>query len=400
MGRTKREKTRPIGHRKTRILQTPPDTPLAKLGWSMNKTITLLLIAWTTLGSSVVTAEEELPPLTAFIGQLAREAIESKKAVGLNIGVSRGDKILFAQGFGLANVELHVPATKDTVYRIGSVTKEFTAAAVLLLVEEGKIDLDAPLTTYLPEYPEQGKTVTVRHLLRHTSGVKDFTRLPNYRKERPLDVTQQQVLERFQDLQLEFPPGEKHRYCNSGYFLLAMIVEKASGKPFPEFIEEHLFQKLGMKQSYCDHGRRIIPNRASGYTQWGGHLRNAPYISLNQTVGAGNLALTVGDLIKWQQGLMSHRLLKKEQLELMTARGQLNNGKPFNYGFGVRLGTLDKHPVIRHGGGISGFRADLAYYPESHLTIVVLANNDSLNTKRLSDQIARFLLRREKPMEQ
>jgi len=330
-----------------------------------------------------------------FVESVGSEAVKADRIVGLSIGVARGDEILVAEGFGLASVELDVPATADTVYRIGSITKEFTAAAILLLVEEGKVSLDGSLTTYLPDYPEAGDSVTIRHLLQHTSGVVDFTRLPAYRHERPLEVSQEQVLNRFQDLPLEFPPGDKHRYCNSGYFLLGLVVERASGVSFKEFVEQRLFRKLGMLSTYCDSSQRIIPRRAAGYSQWGGTLRNAAHINLNQTVGAGNLSATVKDLILWQRGLVAHRLITAQSIGSMLARGKLNDGKPFDYGLGIRTGRLDGQKVIRHGGGISGFRSDVAYYPDSEITIAVAANSEHANTKAISDRIARHLMKQD-----
>jgi CubicO group peptidase (beta-lactamase class C family) len=335
-----------------------------------------------------------------FVESVGKQAVEIDKVVGLSIGVASGDEVLVAEGFGLASVELNVPATANTVYRIGSITKEFTAAAVLILVEDGRIHLDAPLTEYLPDYPIHGCSFTIRQLLQHTSGVPDFTRLPNYRQERPLDVSRDQVLNRFQNLPLEFQPGEKHRYCNSGYFLLGMVVEQASGKSYREFVENRLFRKLGMRQTYCDSSSTIIPQRAAGYSRWGGALRNAPHIGLSQTVGAGNIASTATDLILWQRGLVTHRLLRTESAQLMTTRGKLNNGKSFNYGFGIRIASLDSHKVIRHGGGISGFRSDLAYYPDSGLTIAVVANCDHANAKKISDRIARYILNKHNRQEE
>ena len=330
--------------------------------------------------------------VSEFVVTVGNQAINVDSVVGLSIGVAVGDKVLAVKGFGLANVELNASATAETVYRIGSITKQFTAAAVLLLFDEGKIDIEAPLMKYLPDYPAHGRAVTVRHLLQHTSGVKDFTRLPAYRRERPLDVSKDEVLGRFQSLPLEFQPGEKHRYCNSGYFLLGVIVEQASGESFREFVESRLFKKLGMQHSHCDRSQTIIPHRATGYTRWGGTLRNAPHISLSQTVGAGNVAATVGDLILWQRGLFAHRLLQAETVHLMTTPGKLNDGKSFNYGMGVRSSRLANQQVVRHGGGISGFRSDLAYYPESKLTIAVLSNCEHANPKKISDRIARFIL--------
>lgn len=349
-----------------------------------------LIVVWLLL-AGVLHVEADDDP-AAFVRRLGNEAVSSGKTVGLSIGIARGDALIFAQGFGLANQELNVPVTTDTVFRIGSITKEFTAAAVLLLVEDGRIDLDTPIRTYLPTYPEAGGGVTVRHLLHHTSGIRDFTRLPEYRRNRPIDVTPEEVLARFANLPLEFVPGEKHRYCNSGYFLLAVLIERVSGRSFRDFVEQRLLFKLGMRRTWCDSAARIIPNRAAGYSKWGDRLRNASTISLSQTTGAGNLASTASDLIIWQRGIMKHRLINSASIESMRAKGKLNNGSPFNYGFGLRITRLDGHQVLRHGGGISGFRADLAYYPASEFTLAVLANCDGFNTARLSDQIARFLL--------
>ncbi len=354
----------------------------------MERLVSILPLFLVLLGNPS-SASDTTDDFALFVTGICSDAVESGKTVGLSVGVAQADSILFVDGFGLADAELNVPATTDTVYRIGSVTKEFTAAAILLLVEDGRVDLDAPISEYLRDYPEHAESVTVRHLLQHTSGVKDFTRLPGYRKERPLEVTQSDVLERFQHLPLEFTPGVKHRYCNSGYFLLALIIEKVTGKTYREFLEQRLFLKLGLRQTFCDRAARIIPGRASGYTKWGGRLRNAPFIDLNQTVGAGNLASTVTDLIVWQRDIMKHRLIRSESITAMTSKGRQTDGKPFNYGFGIRPAKLDGKTVFRHGGGISGFRADVAYYPDSDLTIAVLANSDGFNTARLSDQIVR-----------
>lgn len=354
-------------------------------------TSAIFVLANLASGPATLCADEPAD-ITAFVDSIGQLAVETEEVVGLSIGVAKGDMILCARGFGLANVELNVPATADTVYRIGSITKQFTAAAILLLVEDGKINLDDLLTKFLPDYPKQGHKVTVRHLLQHTSGIKDFTRLPAYRKELPIDASQDEVLNRFQNLSLDFEAGEKRRYCNSGYFLLGLVVEKASAKSFKEFVEDRLFSTLGLKRTYCDAQSRIIPHRAAGYTRWGGVLRNARHISMKQTVGAGNLASTVEDLLTWQRGLVAHRLVTSESCQLMMTRGELNSGETFDYGLGVFIRQLGAHEVIRHGGGIVGFRADLAYYRASGYAIAVLANSENANVARISDRIARRLL--------
>jgi D-alanyl-D-alanine carboxypeptidase len=355
-----------------------------------NSRVIVWLAVWLASASGLAADD---PDLGRFVEAIGTQAVEGDRAVGLSIAVARGDDLLFAKGFGLANVELQVPARAETVYRIGSITKEFTAAAILILVEDGKVALDDSLTRLLPDYPKQGESITIRHLLQHTSGLTDFTRLATYRRERTQIASQEQVLERFQDLPLEFRPGEKHRYCNSGYFLLGLIVERASGQSFREFVEERLIRRLGMQAVYCDDSWRIIPHRASGYTRWGGALRNAPLVDLNQTLGAGNLAATVTDMIIWQRALAEHRLLSAESSRLMMTPGTLNSGKSFNYGLGIRIIRRNGHRGVRHAGAISGFWADLVYYPDFKIAIAVAANADSTNAGEISDRVADYLLK-------
>ena len=327
-----------------------------------------------------------------IVESAGRSAIEKAKVVGLTIGVARRDEILCIKAFGLANVELNAPTRPETVYRIGSNTKPFTATAILLLIEDGKVKLDDPLSKFLPDYPAHGQKVTVRHLLQHTSGVKDFTRLPAYRKELPNYVKQEEVLARFKDLPLDFQPGDKHQYSNSGYFLLAVVVEKASGKPFEKFVEDRILNVTDLKQTYCDTHLRVIPHRASGYTRWGGSLKNARYINLRQTIGAGNMASTAGDLLRWQQALISGRLLKPETFRSMRTRGRLSSGKALDQGLGLLIRKVNGHEVLRHSGGISGFRSDLVYYPKSGYMIAVMANSENARVRRISDQIAKRLI--------
>ncbi len=342
-------------------------------------------------GQATLYANESVD-VAAIVDSIGQKAVADEQAVGLSIGVAKADTVLCAKGFGLTSVELNVPASAKTVYRIGSITKQFTAVAILRLVEDGTVKLDDPLTKFLPDYPIQGRDVTIKHLLQHTSGIQDFTRLPLYRQELPNEVSQEDVLARFQDLPLDFEPGEKHQYCNSGYYLLGVVIERASGKSFQKFAEEHLFDAAGLEATYCDTHARVIPRRATGYSRWGGVLRNARYLNLKQAVGAGNLASTVGDLLLWQRTLVEHGLLTDESRRLMTTKGELADGKTFDYGLGVFVRKFGEHDVVRHGGGIQGFRADLAYFPKSGYTIAVLANCDSVNASRISGQIARRLL--------
>ena len=188
--------------------------------------------------------------------------------------------------------------------------------------------------------------------------MKDFTRFPAYRKEIRIDASQEEVLNRFQHLPLDFEPGERHRYSNSGYFLLGVVIEKTSGKSFEEFVEERLLRPLELERTFCDSPTRIIPDRAAGYTRWDDVLKNAPYVSLRQTTGAGNLASTVGDLLAWQRAMVNHRLLSRGASQGMMTRGKLNNGATFNYGMGLFLRKLGDHlEYLRKL--VAGFRIDL-----------------------------------------
>ncbi len=330
--------------------------------------------------------------VAAIVDSVGHLAIEKDDVFGLCIGVAKGDDLICVKGFGLANVERDISTTPDIVFRIGSITKQFTAVAILHLIEESKIHLDDPLTKFFPDYPLPAGKATIQHLLQHTSGIYDFTRLRTYRRDRQVNATPDEVLDRFKDLPLDFKSGEKHQYCNSGYFLLGLIIEKVSEKSLSEFVEERLFKVTRLEQTYCDEVTRILPHRAAGYSRWGGKLRNAPHVSLKQSRGAGNMASTARDLLLWQQALIANQILNEESFKLMTTKGQLNNGKEFSYGVGVFIRKLGTRKVVRHGGGISGFRSDLAWYPESGYIISVLANCDHAKAPQISDRIARRLL--------
>lgn len=356
--------------------------------------LTFLLLVTCFFIATHAQAQEAAPAdLETFVDSVAKESIEKQASIGLSIGIARGDQIVLAKGYGSADLELKVPATEKMVYRIGSITKQFTAAAILLLVEEGKIKLDDPLTKFLPDYPTQSHVVTLRHLLQHTSGIKSFTSLPNYRQLLSQNVTHEDILARFKEMPFNFEPGTKFKYCNSGYYLLGMVIENVSELSYDEFLQTRIFEPLKMKTTYYDKASRIIPNRASGYSRWGGNLRNAGYINMKQPFAAGAMASTVSDLILWNRGLVNNSLLKPESYQLMTTRGTLSDEKNINYGLGTFLRKINGKQTIGHGGGITGFRSDLIYYPEQDLTIVVLANCDRTNPARISKQIVAHLIK-------
>jgi CubicO group peptidase (beta-lactamase class C family) len=350
----------------------------------------MMTLVWLSVAETPLSSARSAE-LADEVRKTAKEAIDSGNVVGVSIGIALGDEILLADGYGFADLESSVPATAQTVYRIGSITKQFTAAAILQLAEQEKVALDDPLTKYLPEYPTGDHPVTIRHLLQHTSGIQSFTDLPSYRRLMRHDASHDEMIDRFKDLPFHFEPGEQFRYCNSGYYLLGVILESAAGVPYEQYLQDNVFDPLCLEQTVYDRTRRVVPDRASGYRHGDDGFENAPYLSMTQPFSAGALASTVTDLIRWQRALVSHQLLTEGSYELMTAKGVRSNGEPIDYGLGLSIRKSDGRKTIGHGGGINGFRSNLTYYPESDHTIVVLANSESAQPGQISRRVVQHL---------
>ena len=330
--------------------------------------------------------------LVSKIDSLAGATLDAGRVAAMSIGVRRGDDVLLMKGYGLADIENDVPATAETVYRIGSITKQFTAAAVMQLVEAGAIELDDPMTEYLPDYPMQGHVVTIRHLLTHTSGIKSYTGLEEWRPKIRLDLTDEELVALVRDEPFDFAPGERYLYNNSGFYLLGMIVAVASGEPYRDYLGTHIFEPLGLAgSSYCDE-RPIILNRAEGYELVRGELLNDEPLSMNQPGAAGALCSTVGDLLDWTRALREGVVVSAAGYEQMTTPGTLGSGAATSYGFGLGLGQLVGHPSVSHGGGINGFSTMLAHYPETDLDVVVLSNTPGPHVDRTAETIAKWAL--------
>lgn len=304
---------------------------------------------------------------TARMGEVVKAHAARDRFMG-SVLVARDGEVLFEQSCGWANLEWKIPNTAATKFRLGSVTKQFTAAAILLLVERGRVKLDDPLSKYVPTAPESWRPVTVEQLLTHTGGVPSFTNEREYRTWKLRPLTPAEVMALIADRPLEFTPGERFRYSNTGYILLGWIVALASGQPYEDFLREHVFRPLGMNDSGHDSNTAVIPQRAAGYVPGAKGLTNAPYIDMHVPGGAGALYSTTGDLLRWTQGLFGGKLLQPASLERMVTPAK------DSYAFGVGVNTVRGRTVIAHSGGIEGFNARLAYYPESKLTVVVLAN--------------------------
>jgi CubicO group peptidase (beta-lactamase class C family) len=282
--------------------------------------------------------------------------------------VAKGTQVLLSKGYGFANLEWDVPNSPATKFRLGSITKQFTAASILLLQDRGKLNVEDPVKKYMTDAPAAWDKITIYHLLTHTSGIPSFTSFPEYPKWEPFAATPAEEVARFRDKPLDFAPGEKWSYSNSGYVLLGYLIEKITGGSYEKFVRENIFAPLGMKDSGYDSNSAIIPRRASGYELSKGEPVNAGFVNMTIPFSAGALDSTTEDLLKWEQGLFGGKLLTAASLLQMT--------KPFqsNYACGLFVETKDGRKVIQHGGGIEGFNTQLTYYPEDMLTVIVLGN--------------------------
>src|SRR6266496_3694183 len=311
---------------------------------------------------------------------------------GASLAIVRDARVTKAQGYGFANLELRSPATKDTVYEIGSTSKQFTATAIMMLVEEGKVRLDDTTTKYFHEAPQAWRGITIRHLLTHTSGIQNQVAVPHW-----LDVfrtnlafetapSRDELLKMFFKLPLEFQPGETWAYDNTGYYLLGIIIEKASGKSYWQFLDERIFMPLGMTATRSTDPRPIVPNRASGYEWQSSAFENRPVLTPFVAFSAGALLSNVGDLARWDAALYTERLLKKSSLDGMWTPARLKDGKtaPFSYGFGWFIDSYHGHRIVQHSGGTPGFSSTIYRFVDDKLTIIILTNH----ADRIVDQMA------------
>src|SRR6476619_5341857 len=332
--------------------------------------------------------------LVRYVDSVANAAVAERRTAGVSVAVVKNGRTILSKGYGFADLENDVPATPETVYRIGSITKQFTSAAIMRLMEQGKLSLDDTLQKFLPNFPTQGNRVTVRHLLNHTSGIKSYTSLgPKWGRVVRLDLTPDSLVALFANEPFDFKPGDAWRYDNSGYFLLGMIVEKVSGKPYGQYLQDEFFTPLGLKSTvYCDQAP-LIKHRAQGYApRPDGRFINAEPLSMTQPYAAGSLCSTVSDLAAWTLALSSGKVVSPASYKLMTTPGTLNDGKPLTYGFGLGIGTLGGHRQVSHNGGINGFISELHHYPDDSLVTVVLTNTGALTAVQLERLIARRAL--------
>jgi D-alanyl-D-alanine carboxypeptidase len=325
---------------------------------------------------------------TVSIDDYIEGRMHKRHIPGVSIAIVQDGKVVLAKGYGVANVELSVPATENTVYQLASVTKTFTATAIMILAQEGKLALDDRITARLPDLPAAWGEVTVGHLLNHTSGIKSYTAVRDFHKTSRKDYTQREILDLVAKEPPEFAPGEKWNYNNTGYFLLGMLIEKVTGKAYGEVLDERIFKPLGMTQTRVNDLHAVIPNRAQGYTWNGKELRNGDYVSPTQPFSAGMLVSTVNDLVKWDAALRTDTLLGKSTLDQMWTPTRLSKGGEAEYGFGWSIGKVNGHRLVAHGGGIPGFSTQLSRYVDDNLTVIILTNADSGNAGAVARGIA------------
>ncbi len=314
---------------------------------------------------------------TALIQKIDAVMAETYKPgqPGAAILLTRNGRTLLRKGYGLADLELGVPVEPDMIFRLGSITKQFTAVSILLLAQQGKLALGDEITKFLPAYPTQGHKITVESLLTHTSGIQSYTDLPEWLPLWRKDFAVTELVDLFKDKPMRFEPGRRWAYNNSGYFLLGAVIEKASGLSYEEFLDRNIFKPLGMGHSCYGNTERVIPRRIPGYQEGKGGFINAPYLSMTQPYAAGSLLSNVDDLAAWIEAVFSHRVVKKEWLDKALTPFRLTNGESTGYGYGWFISDFAGHRSIEHGGGINGFTSYEMYFPEDRIFLGILTNS-------------------------
>ena len=314
---------------------------------------------------------------------------------GLSIALVQNNQPLLQKGYGLTNVELNAPATAETIYEIASITKPFTATAILQLVEQGQLALDERIAAYLPDLPDAWAEITIRHILAHQSGIKSYTAVDEYWQSTRLDISREEILQLVADLPLDFPPGSRHAYDNTGYYLLGLLIEQVTGESYGDFLSRSIFQPLGMTTTRINNPYAIVPQRAAGYSYQEGNLRNKEYYSPAGTFSAGVLLSSVADLSKWIASFYSDTLLSATSRKLMWTPhpSEAKNEREFNFTMGLGWFLVDhnnKH-FIGHNGSIVGFSSSFSHFPADKLSVILLCNMaDVENPHILAHRVAEF----------
>ncbi|MEJ5050208.1 serine hydrolase domain-containing protein [Chryseobacterium culicis] len=305
--------------------------------------------------------------------------------------ISQNGKSLYRKAFGKANLELNVNMTPDHVFQIGSMTKQFTAVAILMLEQQGKLNVNDPISKYIKDYPN-GDKITIHHLLTHTSGIKDFTKIKSLPSIAQKEMKPEEMVNFFKNEPVDFAPGEKFDYNNSGYVVLGYIIELVSGTSYEDFIKKNIFDKAGMTHSYYASDRKVIPQRAYGYHKKEHGFVNKTVISFSVPFSSGSLMSTTDDMLKWQQALNQNLLLDLNETQKAFQKYKLNNGEEFTYGYGWHLKDINGIPDREHGGSVFGFKSMGIYIPGEDLYVIGLSNCDCHSPTEITQNIAKAAL--------
>jgi CubicO group peptidase (beta-lactamase class C family) len=325
-------------------------------------------------GATALARGQSTDPAVSAIDRTIQAPIAAGKVAGASISVMRRGETIRSKSYGSADLELDVPMPADASFEIGSVTKQFTAASILLLAERGRLSVDDDVTKHLPEYPTHGQLITIRHLLTHTSGIKGYTEMAEFGDLMKLNKPRETLVTLFGEKPLDFKPGEALVYNNSAYFLLGLIIEKLSGQTYADFVKSNLFDKVGMPGSYYCSESAVHHHHAHGYDTDNGTLVLKGFISHSWPYSAGSLCSTASDLSAWLAALHGGKILSADSYRAMITPMSLADGTTTRYGFGVGIAELGGRRLIFHGGGINGFLSEVEYFPDSGLSIVVLLN--------------------------
>lgn len=339
-----------------------------------------------TPSNSAMTKIADSSTTSAKMDEYLTAAVRSDYFSGTVLVVRDGIPI-FAKSYGMADYEQGVPNRADTVFAIASITKQFTALAIMQLQEAGKLSVNDPICSYLQECPANWKSITIRHLLNHASGIPNRSSLPNWdEKLAMIDYTRDELVALFRDLPLEFVPGEKHKYSNSGYNLLGIIVERVSGLKFNEYLKKRIFEPAGMLHTYVEETRMLVPGRAKGYYSVGTQFINNRLVSPTTELGAAGIYTTAGDLMRWQEAFSGDKLISaKSRQEMLT---------PFKdgYGYGLRIGEKFGRPHYNHSGSLNGFSSFIISFPNDRLTTIILSNSDKASAGRAGMDLSAIAL--------
>jgi CubicO group peptidase (beta-lactamase class C family) len=319
---------------------------------------------------------------TSDVDQAVLQHLERTKTPGCSIAIVKDGAVVLSKGYGLANVETDAPATSETVYRIGSLTKPFTAALVMAHVEKGTVKLDDPMRKHLPDLPDAFEKVTVRQLLNHTSGIPSYTDLLSFVSVMRNVGSARAIIDMSVKEKANFAPGEGWKYNNTGYTVLGELVAKLEGKPWEAVVRERISTPLGLTHTQASNPAQIVKNRAAGYVPAKDGVANAPYMDMSWPGSAGVLESTVGDLVKFDAGYVG-KLVKPETMKMMTTTSPVSK----NYGLGWSLGELSGVPVVAHGGAIPGFNAFIGRVPSKKVTVIVLTNSGAGDASTLGRRL-------------